>query len=58
VIYPHRYDWGIAVQYKALQADAFGSPPSGSYTDSISPAQPSTNSGATLTFTPLIAGYW
>ncbi len=46
------------MQYKALQADSFGSAPSGSYTDSISPTQPSTSSNATLTFTPLIAGYW
>lgn len=54
-----QYDWSVTnVQYKALQADAFGSPPSGSYTDSISPTQPSTSSSATLTFTPLIAGYW
>ncbi len=54
-----QYDWSVAnVQYKALQADSFGSAPSGSYTDSISPTQPSTSSSATLTFTPLIAGYW
>ncbi|NNM88617.1 MAG: hypothetical protein HKL95_08870 [Phycisphaerae bacterium] len=53
-----QYDWSISVQYKALEADTFGAPPSGSYTDSISPTQPSTSSSATLTFTPLIAGYW
>ncbi|MGC9261652.1 MAG: hypothetical protein ACP5I8_16430, partial [Phycisphaerae bacterium] len=53
-----QYDWSVQVQYKALGADSFGSPPSGSYTDSISPTQPSTSSGATLTFNPLIAGYW
>jgi hypothetical protein len=54
-----QYDWSVAnVQYKALQADAFGPAPSGSYTDSISPTQPSTSSNASLTFTPLIAGYW
>ncbi len=29
-----------------------------SYTDSISPTQPSGAPGATLTFTPLITGYW
>ncbi len=53
------YDWSVSqVQYKALQADTFGSPPANSYTASISPAQPSASSGATLTFTPLIAGYW
>ncbi len=53
-----QYDWSVQVQYKPLEADSFGSPPSGSYTDSISPTQPSTSSSATLTFTPLIAGYW
>ncbi len=53
-----QYDWSVSVEYKALQADSFGSPPSGSYTDSISPTQPSPSSSATLTFTPLIAGYW
>ncbi len=53
------YDWSVSsVQYKAAQTDTFGSPPANSYTDSISPNQPSSNSGATLTFTPLIAGYW
>ncbi len=53
------YDWSVSqVQYKALQADAFGAPPANSYTDSISPTQPSASSGATLTFTPEIAGYW
>ncbi len=39
-------------------ADQFGSPPSNSYTDSISPSQPSTGSSAGLEFTPKIAGYW
>ncbi len=54
-----QYNWSVSqVQYKALQADTYGSPPADSYTDSISPTQPSTSSGATLTFTPLIAGYW
>ena len=54
-----QYNWSIGqVQYKALQADTYGTPPANSYTDSISPAQPSASSGATLTFTPLIAGYW
>ncbi len=54
-----QYNWSIGqVQYKALQADAYGSPPADSYTDSIAPTQPSASSGATLTFTPLIAGYW
>ncbi len=53
------YDWSVSsVQFKAAQADTFGGPPANSYTDSISPAQPSASSGATLTFTPLIAGYW
>ncbi len=53
------YDWSVSqVQYKAAQADTFGSPPASSYTTSISPAQPSASSGATLTFTPLITGYW
>ncbi len=31
-----QYDWSVQVQYKPLEADSFGSPPSGSYTDSIS----------------------
>ena len=54
-----QYNWSIGqVQYKALQADTYGTPPADSYTDSISPTQPSASSGATLTFTPLIAGYW
>ncbi len=54
-----QYDWSVAsVQYKALQADAWGAPPSNSYTDSINPTQPSGTPGATLTFTPLITGYW
>ena len=54
-----QYNWSVSqVQYKALQADTYGSPPADSYTDSISPTQPSASSGATLTFTPLIAGYW
>ncbi|MGC9259110.1 MAG: hypothetical protein ACP5I8_03390 [Phycisphaerae bacterium] len=54
-----QYYWPVTnVQYKALQADSLGSPPSGGYTNSISPAQPSAGSSATLTFTPLIAGYW
>ena len=31
------YDWSVSqVQYKALQADTFGSPPANSYTDYIS----------------------
>jgi hypothetical protein len=55
----YSYDWSLTqVQYKALQADSFGPAPSGSYTDSISPSQPSTGSSASLDFTPLIAGYW
>ncbi len=41
-----------------LHAEVFGSLPSGSYTDSITPTQPSASSSATLTFTPLVAGYW
>lgn len=63
-----KYDWTVAqVQYKATVNDpttgkllAYGSPPSGSYVSPIliSPSQPSTSSGATLTFTPLTAGYW
>ncbi len=53
------YDWSLAqVQFKSLQADAYGSPPPNRYTDSIAPAQPSVQSGAMLTFTPKIAGYW
>ncbi len=53
------YDWSVSqVQYKGAQADQFGSPPANSYTDSISPNQPSASSGATLAFTPKIAGYW
>jgi hypothetical protein len=53
-----QYDWSISVQYKALQADTFGSPPANSYTDTITPTQPAASSSATLSFTPLIAGYW
>lgn len=54
-----KYGWSVTkVQYEALPADAFGPAPSDSYTDSISPAQPPTSSSATLTFAPLIAGYW
>ena len=53
------YDWSVSqVQYMALQTDKFGAPPANSYTDSISPAQPSASSAATLTFTPLVTGYW
>ncbi len=55
----YMYDWSVSqIQYKALAADQFGSPPSNSYTDSISPSQPSTGSSAGLEFTPKIAGYW
>ena len=59
-ICPHKqYDWSVSqVQYKALQADAYGSPHSNSYTESIAPTQPAASSGAALTFTPKIAGYW
>jgi hypothetical protein len=53
-----QYDWSVQVEYKGLEADSFGAPPANSYTDTISPTQPSTSSSATLTFTPLIAGYW
>ncbi len=54
-----QYNWSVSqVQYKALQADTYGSPPADSYTDSISPTQPAASSGATLTCTPKIAGYW
>ena len=58
-----QYDWSVAnVQYKALQADVFGSAPSGSYTDSVSlPIHRDKlccRLNATLAFTPLIAGYW
>ena len=52
------------MQYKATWLKSqgnvapYGNPPLDSYTDSISPTQPSASSGATLTFTPLIAGCW
>ena len=60
-----QYDWSVSqVQYKATWLNSqgnvapYGTPPADSYTDSISPTQPAASSGATLTFTPLIAGYW
>ncbi len=52
------YSWSVAVEYKPLYADSYGVPPTNSYTLTISPSQPSSTSGATITFTPLIAGYW
>jgi hypothetical protein len=60
-----QYDWSVtSVQYKAVwfaspnNVAPYGSPPSNSFTASISPTQPSTQSGATLTFTPEITEYW
>ena len=57
-----QYDWSVSVEYKPLQADSFGSPPSGSYTDSLSlPIHRDKlccRLNATLTFTPKVAGYW
>lgn len=52
------YSWSVAVEYKPLYADSYGAPPTNSYTLTISPSQPSSASGATMSFTPLIAGYW
>jgi|GEM_PF-6803957 len=53
------YSWSVAVEYKPLYADSYGAPPTNSYTLTISPSQPSSaTSGATVSFTPLIAGYW
>lgn len=56
--YTAQYSWSVLVEYKPLYADTYGAPPSDSYTLSISPSQPSATSGATVSFTPLIAGYW
>ena len=56
-----KYDWTVTlVQYKHLQADSFGTAQSGSYIAPIPivPKQPSSSGTATLTFTPLVAGYW
>jgi hypothetical protein len=36
-IYQPQYDWSIQVQYKAPQADNFGSAPSGGFAGSINP---------------------
>ena len=52
------------MQYKATWLNSqgnvapYGNPPLDSYTDSIAPTQPAASSGAALTFTPNIAGYW
>jgi hypothetical protein len=52
------YDWSVtSVRYNANYADEYAPATSG-FTDSISPTQPSSNSGATLTFTPETTGYW
>ncbi|HTV47288.1 MAG TPA: hypothetical protein VMG59_02480 [Phycisphaerae bacterium] len=52
------YDWSVtSVRYNASDDDQYALTTSG-FTDSISPTQPSSNSEATLTFTPQITGYW
>ncbi len=54
-----QYTWTVGqVLYKATQADQFHGADEGEYTATISPAQPSSSSNATLTFTPLVAGYF
>jgi hypothetical protein len=50
------YAWSVTkVQYKKLDADSFGLP--GNYHAKIKQAS-SSSGGATLIFTPLVAGYW
>ncbi|MGC8541748.1 MAG: hypothetical protein ACP5QA_14125 [Phycisphaerae bacterium] len=53
------YDWSVtSVLITGTQNGTYATASSSSYNASISPAQPSASSSATLRFTPLIAGYW